>query len=136
MRTKTIVLFFLVLTGMIFPQQGKSDRISLNKILKLLALPAPEVVSLALEKEGYLNMGAGKYKKGIERFEIFRKSEFDPLYYFEEVPGKKRLEQFKAEALNEGFKIVNETESSWAMEGFKYSIRAHPRMGIRIDKMK
>lgn len=136
MRIKILLVLVLLLTGIAFSQQGKSDRISLKKILFLLTLPAPEVVTIALEKEGYSNSGAGRYKKGSESFEIYRKSERDPLYYFEDKPGKKRMEQVKAEALTEGFTIVDETETSWAMEGHGYSIKAHPRLGLWIGKMK
>jgi len=135
MRTKTLLLFVFLLTGMAFSQQVGSNRISLTKILSLLTLPAPDVVTLALEKDGYTLIQGGQYSKGSESFEIYRKSDLDPLYYYERTPGKKRVQQLKEEALKEGFKVVVETDRSWAMEGHRFSIRADAK-AIWIEKKK
>ena len=135
MRTKTLLLFVFLLTGMAFSQQGGTGRISLNRILSLLSLPAPSVVTIALEKDGYQLVYGGQYSKGNESFEIYRKSDLDPLYYCERTPGNKRVQQLKEEALKEGFKVVVETDRSWAMEGHKFLIRADAKL-IWIEKKK
>ena len=134
MRTKTFLLFVFLLTGMAFSQQGGGERITLYKILELLALPDQEAVTLALEKDGYKNVCEGKYSKGAEVFTINRLSEFS-VYYHEESPSKSRLREIQAFAYGEGFDVVKRGSSGWRMEKPGYSILADVGKDLIVKKL-
>lgn len=138
MRTKTLLLFIFLLTGMAFSQQGGTGRITFDDVKWLLTSSSEKSMWADLARWGYERITATDFKKGSEIFKIIPEADGTGYYYSEGNASSSRREEMRAQAIKAGLKeTVNNDDGRLIIlegNGFSVSIRRGP--GIIIRKLK
>ncbi|MCA0388856.1 MAG: hypothetical protein LCH52_10210 [Bacteroidetes bacterium] len=138
MRTKTFLLFVFLLTGMAFSQQNETSKpISFGEVLSILDIGRLSTLKMTLKDYGYIPDWENRdtYRKGMHRFQMFRKSKTDDFFTFLELNlTTEREESLKADALAAGFKIVKEDTENIEMSNNIFVINLKKGQQIEITR--
>ena len=138
MRTKTLILFVFLLTGMAFSQQGGTGRITFDNVKWLLTSPSENSMWATLTRWGYTRINATEFMKGSEIFKIIPEADGTGYYYAEGNASSARREEMRAQAIKAGLKETENYDDGRVIllegDGFSVSIKRGP--GIMIRKLK
>lgn len=141
MRTKTLLLFVFLLTGMAFSQDDFTDRtikgISFDKITWLLTKPE-SVRTVLLKDMGYETESGIKFRKGFEEFEIIPEPDGKSYSYWERNVSSERRNEIRTQANNAGLKERKSDpfNRDIFLEGNGFSVLIKPGPGITIKRLK
>lgn len=138
MRTKTLLLFVFLLTGMAFSQEEGTGRITFHKITLALACSSVEEMWSMLEGWGYQKINGGEFGKGSEKFRIVWSPDQSKIFYFEAFPSIERCEEIRIQALKAGLKTVRNGEDGRDifLEGRRFSAVIRQLEYIKITRLK
>ena len=137
MRTKTLLLFVLLFTGMVFSQQNNTTKqISFGEVLSLLGIYRLSSLKQEIGLYGYRPDWEYRdtYKKGMHSFKMFRKGNDDFFTYLETNLSAEREESLKTEALAAGFNIVKEDPENIEMSNNIFVIYVKKGQQIEITR--
>ncbi|MCA0388858.1 MAG: hypothetical protein LCH52_10220 [Bacteroidetes bacterium] len=137
MRTKTLLLFVFLLTGMAFSQQGGTGRISFKQITQLMELPTQQVIGEVLKEMGNEFSSDSDFKKGDEQFRIVADPATGTATYNEPPATKQRRDEIKSQAIAAGLKVEREQGLRYVrLKGNNYSVVINGDGSIEIKKLK
>ncbi len=137
MRTKTLLLFVFLLTGMAFSQNGGTGRISFKQITQAFDMPTEQSMGQLLESWGYKIMLSSYYTKGDESFSIIVDYKNETASYWEKAASKERRDEMKSQAIEAGLKVeAAKGPRDVRMSGKGYSVLLSGDGSIRIQKLK
>ena len=111
MRTKTLLLFVFLLTGMVFSQQGGGkERIDFSMITVILRMQHIESIKTYLEESGYKNTDGVNFQNKNHKFVITSVTDKGPFTYSESIDDKARYDDLLKDALEYG--LVVKTKNS------------------------
>lgn len=137
MRTKTLLLFFLFLTGIGFSQdKNAGQEISLGEINALLWQQHLSMVMAKAESYGYKSdAGSTTYTKGDHVFRISFLTDKGPFEYTESKPSQERIKTLKEQALKFGCKLLLDDQTGTILQGKGLTISIRRNM-IKISLVK
>ncbi len=137
MRTKTLLLFLLFLTGIGFSQdKNAGQEISVGEINALLWQQHLSMVMAKAESYGYKSdAGSTTYTKGDHVFRISFLTDKGPFEYTESKPSQERIKTLKEQALKFGCKLLLDDQTGILLEGKGLTIRIRTNM-IKISLVK
>lgn len=144
MRTKTLLLFVFLLTGMVFSQESNTGKpISFGDVMSLLEIGRLNTLKMTIKEYGYVPdmENSDTYRKilpklkSMHKFKIYRKNKTDEYFtYLELNLTAEREENLKADALAAGFKIVKEDPVNIEMSNNSFVISLKKGQQIEITK--
>ncbi len=123
MRTKTLLLFVFLLTGMAFSQQGVVDeRIEFSMIRMILRMQHINNIATYVEQLGYKKSDAGFQNKN-HYFGISSLSDNGPFTYFEYIDDKARYDELLKDALAFGMVVIKKnTRGEYELKGKGFQV--------------
>lgn len=137
MRTKTLLLFVFLLTGMAFSQDGGTGKISFKQITSLMELPTQQAIGQVLKELGYNSGSDIDFQKGDERFRIVGDFDNGTVTYNEPPASKQRRDEIKSQAIAAGLKVEREQGlRNVRLKGNNYSVVINGDGSIEIKRLK
>lgn len=137
MRTKTLLLFIFLLTGMAFSQDGGTGKLNFMQITSLMNLPTQQVIGQVLKEWGFNNDSDLEFYKGDERFRIVVDSDGGTATYNEPPASKQRRDEIKSQAIAAGLKVEKEQGlRNVRLKGNNYSVVINGDGSIEIKRLK
>jgi len=136
MRTKTLLLFVFLLTGMAFSQDGGTGYISFENITLLLT-QSNYKMRATLKEWGYESKTGKEWKKGEELFQLLPEADGKGYYYAETRPSTERRAEIITQCKNAGLKVEREVGNSYILlKGSGYVVDISTNAGIKIKKLR
>ncbi|GJQ33469.1 MAG: hypothetical protein HBSAPP04_23080 [Ignavibacteriaceae bacterium] len=128
MRTKTLLLFVFLLTGMTFSQQGGTGKITFDQIISVLQLTSEQSIEAALGDLGYRRANKTEYRGGGGVFYILPEAGSNSYYFQERHLSKVRQKEIVDQALDAGLEERSSNNpngfTKLSGEGFELTIIA------------
>ncbi len=136
MRIKTFLFLILLITGVALSQSGKgAERMSFDKIIKVLSLNDLDKIKSKLNKDGYNSEGEGKFRDNSGVFELYRDSKTNLLVYSESGPSTERMNSIKNSASKSGLKSTRDKPDNLEMSGRGFTVTAIRNSVLKITKI-
>ena len=136
MRTKTLILFVFLLTGMAFSQQGGTGFISFEKITLLLTQNNYKMRA-TLKEWGYVSETGKEWKKGEELFQLLPDAESKSYYYTESRPSIERREEIINQCNIAGLKVEKQISEAYIrLTGGGFKVEVSSNRGIEVRRLK
>lgn len=107
MRTKTLLLFVFLFTGMAFSQEGGTGKITFDQIISVIQLTSEQSIEAALGDLGYRRVNKTEYRGGGGIFYILPDAGGNSYYFSERHLSKVRQKEIVDQALDAGLEEMS-----------------------------